>query len=132
MNKKIIIGVIIASFVMIGVGLVSAVNTQTKEKQKELEKIDSPLFKIRTGKAITAEKTTVRNKIRNIITNFLENRIFLRLKLSFGENIGLFTSKGEPQTQCSTCQCQSNDHDDSERMHTGPLAPSCRKPECGK
>ena len=131
MNRKIIIGVILASFIMIGVGLVSAVNTQTREKQKELEKIDSPLFKIRTGNALTEEKTTMKNKIRNIITNFLENRIFLRLRSSFGENTGLFTSKGSP-SQCSTCQCQTNENEDSERMHTGPLAPSCRKPECGK
>ena len=61
---------------MIGVSLVSAVNTQTKEKQKELEKIDSPLFKIRTKNAIK-EETPIKNKIKDIITNFLENRVFL-------------------------------------------------------
>ncbi len=98
MNKKIVLTAILASFILIGVGLVSAVNTQTKEKQKELDKKDSPLFKIRTGKAITEEKTTVKNKIRNIITKFLENRIFLNFPV-----VKLFLKKDGSPTETPKC-----------------------------
>ncbi len=112
MNKKIIIGVILASFVMIGLTMASALDTQTKEKQKNLEKIDSPLFKIRTNKFIKEKN----QDFENTMSNFLNKRIFLIPylieKLSQrGEDIQIsFTGA------CSiaiTKPCASNDNDNN-------------------
>lgn len=77
MDKKILIGVLLAIFVMVSVSMVSAVNTQTKEK-KELKKIDSPLFKLRTEEATKEKTQDMKISFRNIIANFLENRLFMR------------------------------------------------------
>ena len=124
MNKKILFIAILSIFIIISVGLVSAVNTQTKEKQnKELKKINSPLFKIRTQESIREEETPIKNKIKNIITNFLENRIFLigRLIKKPRENMDTtapidFCTQGElcaksighSTYQCGTCDVNGN------------------------
>ena len=112
MNKKIIIGVILASFIMIGLTMASALDTNSKEKQKKLEKIDSPLFKIRTNIFIKEKN----QDSENIAHKFLSKRIFLIpyliQKLSQrGEDIQIsFTGA------CSigiTKPCASNDNENN-------------------
>ncbi len=57
MNKKMVISLIITSFIIIGISMVSAVDTQTKNEGKKLRKIDSPLFNIRTEKILQKKES---------------------------------------------------------------------------
>ena len=69
MNKKILLVSILAVFMLVAISYAAAVDTNTANTKRK----ESPLYKIRTGKAI-AEKIT--NIIENIRTKFLGERIF--------------------------------------------------------
>ena len=70
MKKKMVIGLIISIFVIVGISIASAVNTTAKKEEKQLNKIDSPLFNIRTQK-ILQNKDSKTNYQKGIFTNFL-------------------------------------------------------------
>jgi hypothetical protein len=69
MNKKILLFSIVAVFMLLTISFASAINTNNTYNERK----ESPLFRIRTRRAIT-EKIT--NRIDNIKTNFLGERIF--------------------------------------------------------
>lgn len=79
--------------------MVSAVDTQTTKIKKKT----SPLFKIRLNNQINKEKT----QIRNIVTNFLENRIFIRFSILANNGADLFKFYKDEPTCYSTCQCRN-------------------------
>ena len=62
MKKIVIIAAFFAVFILIGMGFTSALNTvQSNDKKsvaKGLDKLDSPLFQIRTYNAINADNDT--------------------------------------------------------------------------
>ncbi len=62
MNKKIVMFIILAVFVLVSISLTSAVTTNTHKKE-------SPLYKIRTRLAIG-------ERIQNIKARFIRDRIF--------------------------------------------------------
>ena len=97
MNKKIIVGSLLACFVIVGVSMVSAASMQTKEKEIK----ESPLFRIRKDNLINKGKTT----FKNIVTKFLENRVFIRFSFFNKDicNTPAFTKI--PTGDVSTCQC---------------------------
>ena len=68
MNKKILIGSILAVFMLVAISYATAVNNNTNTEKKE-----SPLYGIRTRRVIS-EKIT--NIVENIKTKFLRERIF--------------------------------------------------------
>ena len=98
MNNKILVGVMIACFAIIGTTMVTAVNTASNEKGI----LESPLFKIRKDNRIRNEKT----QINNIITEFIQNRVLFRFKLFEQVEAGFFGYlKDDEPTHWSTCQC---------------------------
>ena len=142
MNKKIIIGAILASFIMIGVSMVTAVSTQTKEEK--LNKIDSPLFKIRT-------KNSINEKTESVKTSFLKERVTILSRIFtklFGSdtdddsNVLFWTLKGDPKN-CFTLNGQihsvcnrpcgddsENEVENSEDLETGLVFWCTNNPYC--
>lgn len=79
MDKKLIIGAILAVFIIISVSMGSAVNTvqvTQKSVEKKLDKLDSPLFKMRSRDAIIDKNQQSKEKIYYFIEKYFENRIF--------------------------------------------------------
>lgn len=68
MNKKIMTMTIAVVIMMLSVSLISVANAETKKSNEK--KRESPLFKIRS-------KGAIREKIQDIKTNYLGDRIFL-------------------------------------------------------
>jgi len=98
MNKKIMIGSILAVLMLVAISFsAAAVSNQSNDAEKK--KNVSPLFGIRTKDAI-GEKTN------DFKAKFLENRVFLRLSLiSFVQRIfkPLVSVSGNPE-ECRTQQ----------------------------
>ena len=69
MNKKILLVSILSLVMLLTISFASAINTNTID----IERKETPLFKIRFGKAFTNE---MRNIIEKIKTRFLGERIF--------------------------------------------------------
>jgi len=115
MKKKIVLGAFLATFIILGMGISSALNTTYKNKQKseDLDKLDSPLFQILTNKAINNDKerkTLVQNFVIKFLGRFFNNRIFYRpfielLKkiISGPQDITGGMDKTCEYTACSTC-----------------------------
>jgi hypothetical protein len=81
MRKIIVFGAFLAIFVLLAMGISSALNsTHGKEDiSKDLDKLDSPLFQIATMKAIkdpVEEKGVVYNFIIRFLDRFFNERIF--------------------------------------------------------
>jgi len=81
MKKKIVLGAFLATLIILGMGISSALNTTYKNKQKseDLDKLDSPLFQILTNKAINKDKeseTLVQTFVIKFLGRFFNNRIF--------------------------------------------------------
>jgi hypothetical protein len=98
MKKKLIIGSLLAVFMLVTISYATAVNNNTNAESKE-----SPLFGIRTRRAVT-EKIT--NIIENIKTKFLGERIFF-LPYQWPRNSdlpNLYTEYGKFNT-CDTFRC---------------------------
>jgi len=68
MNKKIMIGSILAVFMLVAISVISSAETNINVEKKE-----SPLFSIRKSRAISEKITSI---IENIKTRFLGDRIF--------------------------------------------------------
>jgi uncharacterized membrane protein len=86
MKRKIIIGSILAAFLLMTISIVSVVGTTINNEKKE-----SPLYRIRTKRAIT-------EKIENICANFLQgNRLLLISPLN------IFLSANEIYGPTITC-----------------------------
>jgi len=66
MNKKLLVFSVLTVFMLIAISFASAINTNTA---KSFEKKESPLYDIRTRRAI-------REKIGNIITRFVGEQMF--------------------------------------------------------
>lgn len=100
MNKKILIVSILAIFMLLAISFATAVNNKKNEQNKE-----SPLFAIRTNRAINIEKM---NEIREkIITRFSRQRIFFlpfqQLTEKEKNNDNRLATQKDTPTQCYTC-----------------------------
>jgi len=118
MNKKIIIISILAVLMLMAISFVTAVGTKKTEEKKE-----SPLFGIRTQRAVNVNIPISKEKIFNIVANFLKNRIFIvptflkkydnqetvnRLS-TWQKDMCDWTAADDANTICKTnCQCKLN------------------------
>jgi hypothetical protein len=124
MKKKVVVLAFLAIFVLLGVGISSALNTtqEKEEKSKDLDKLDSPLFQIATMKAIkdpVEEKGAVYSFIIRFLDRFFNERIFytpllLLLQRVYKRLRGLETDDGTPchtdknyTEWCTTCDVTS-------------------------
>ena len=123
MKKRVILVAFLAIFILLGMGISSALNTiQEKEKSKDLDKLDSPLFQIATKKAINnpvEKKGAVYSFIISFLDRFFNDRIFytpllLLLQHLYQKLRGLSTDDGDPcptdknyTEWCTTCDVTS-------------------------
>lgn len=101
MNEKIVIATILTIFMLTIISLTTATNMQ---KIESTEKKISPLYKIRTEKAIGSKLEWIINRIH---TRFVNGRLYLNI-----ENPKFFRYRLEntgytdcPTTVVCTCQC---------------------------
>jgi hypothetical protein len=98
MNKKILLFSIVSVFMLVAISYAAAINTTNTEKK------DSPLYRIRTKRAITEKISEI---IENIKTRFLGNRIFfLPLQRLKNKPRGFLCDE---KTSDDTCDCYSSD-----------------------
>lgn len=76
MKNKITIICILTVFMLLTISFATAVNTNAKTNKKE-----SPLFQIRTQGAIKDNIKEGKEKISDMITSFINNRVYLRIPL---------------------------------------------------
>ena len=96
MNKKILIISILAVLMLVTISLASATNTNTTNTEKK----ESPLWTIRTKRAISEK---INNIIENIKTKFLGERIFFLPFIKYTPG----NSRSDPLalTEHMTCSC---------------------------
>jgi hypothetical protein len=68
MNKKILIGIFLAVFLLVSISFVSSA-----EVNNDVEKKESPLYRLRTKRAITEKISEI---VKNIKTKFLGERLY--------------------------------------------------------
>jgi hypothetical protein len=137
MEKKVVLLAFLATFILLGMGISSALNTtqEKEEKSKDLDKLDSPLFQIATMKAIkdpVEEKGVVYNFIIRFLDRFFNDRIFytpllLLLQRVYKRLRGLETDNGDP---CHTDKYYTNDCYSCADTHCQTLChTSCPRPK---
>jgi len=105
MNKKIIIFSILTIFMLVTISYATAIGNIEKKEKKI-----SPLFKIRTTKALNEKQDVIKDKIIDIFMNFIKDRKFyipfkfIRIR-NFDYRYWSLKCSTEDE---STCQCQYN------------------------
>jgi hypothetical protein len=92
MKKKIIIGSLLAVFMLVAISYATAVNNNTNAESKE-----SPLFGIRTRRAVTEK---ISKLIDNVKTRFIGERVFF-IPVKFLRDIG---NRINPLYSCTDCR----------------------------
>ena len=104
MKKKLLLGSILAVFMLVTISFASAINTTNTQTTKK----ESPLYKIRIGRAISEKISQI---FENIKTSFLGERLFyLPLfikKINFVDEPTIYDTKGNNWCLDTTI-CTSN------------------------